>query len=78
MSEKYFLWHFSEDGDPPTCKVLDRDGLLREITPRKDESPMKFLDSVPSNFDYTGGVYLIIMGNVIVPKPKTVALTFDV
>jgi len=81
----YFLLTSNEDGT--SIIQLDEQELLKRITPDKNGdawygSDVTFLSGVPkSDKGYWNGVpensVLIIKGEIVVPKPKAVAVKYE-
>jgi hypothetical protein len=76
---KYFLFWFGEDGIGERTYETKED-LLEHLTPDGDGdtyhgyiNDLNFIESFPEDrWDYTFGNFVIIKGDVVVPRPERV------
>lgn len=70
MTEKYIVFHHSEDGETD-CSLMTEKEILDIIKESDEDFPIDFLNELPGGYgwDYCGECFLIIKGEIIVPKP---------
>lgn len=75
---RYYVFYFNEDGDPPRLDIFDSPDALAEHL--KEYEISEFIDvdapEVPDFSRDTG--HLIIRGRGVMPKPKAVVQSWDV
>ena len=76
----YFLMWASEDGQS-TETFTSKEELLEAISGEPyfgDDGPVEFLDHFPEFNQVQGNKVLIVKGEIVIPEPKSVVVSFDV
>lgn len=76
--DKYLLIKFSEDGDLPRVEHVSAEELRKRLKEHYYGERPKFAEPGKDvNGEYSGGVLVVIKGEIVVPKAVQVATEWD-
>lgn len=75
----YYIMYGNEDGEV-YIEAVDQDELKQQLADGEYGDPPRFLSAIPNGdmHDQEGSWVLIVKGELVVPSPRTVAVTYDV